>query len=276
MKKTMLIVMAALFGLGGMAQETEADTSYIHIGDMKLQVIENNDSTSVEFEEESRIGDKDALTYWSGIDLGVNMFVDADGNTSLSGDEEWLSTNPAKSLHWSFNIFEQKIKLVKNHVGITTGLGLTYNSYGLDDNVRITNVNDSTAGFILDRNTPDSLGGFTAFTKNKLRATYVRVPVLLEFNTSEDPDRTFHLAAGVVAGLKIGSINKVHFEEGGSKVRQRTANDFNMNQFMLDATVRLGYRDFTLFANYGLTPLFEDGKGPEVYPLTFGISLVAG
>ena len=274
MKKTMLIVMAALFAIGGVAQE--ADTSYIHIGDMKLQVIAENDSTASDFEDESRIGDKNALTYWSGIDLGVNMLVDADGSASLNGDEEWLRTSPAKSLHWSFNVFEQKIKLAKNHVGITTGLGFSCNSYGLNDNVKITNVNDSTAGDILNRETPDSLGGFTTFTKNKLRATYVRVPVLLEFNTSEDPDRTFHLAAGVIGGVKISSINKVHYEEDGSKIRKRIANDFNMNQFMLDATVRIGYRDFTLFANYGLTSLFEAGKGPQVYPLTFGISLVAG
>ncbi|MGB0423490.1 MAG: outer membrane beta-barrel protein, partial [Flavobacteriales bacterium] len=166
------------------------------------------------------------------------------------------------------------IRLVKDYVGITTGLGITYNSYGLDDNVRVISNSDSTYGFMADRNLPDSLGGFTSFTKNKLRTTYVRVPLLLEFNTSLDPKRTVHVAAGVTGGVRIGSINKIKYEEDGKNVKQRTKDDFNFSPFTLDASVRIGYKNFTLFANYGLTPLFEDGKGAEVYPLTVGLTLI--
>lgn len=275
MKNTLLLIACFFLTIGAQAQEDQ-DTTRISLGNLKLIIVDDSDSTKVATEDPEDDGEpsKSELTFWAGIDLGVNVLMDKNQNTSFSGDDEWLNTDPSRSLSCSFNIFEEKIRLVKDYVGITTGLGITYNSYGLNDDVRLISNSDSTFGFLADREAPDSLGGFTSFSKNKLRTTYLRVPLLLEFNTSRDPDRTFHVAGGVIGGLRIGSINKVKYEEDGKKVKQRTKDDFNFSPFTLDATVRVGYKNYTLFANYGLTPLFEDGKGPEVYPVTVGLTVV--
>lgn len=39
-----------------------------------------------------------------------------------------------------------------------------------------------------------------------------------------------------------------------------------------DLTARVNFGDLGLFVNYSLTPLFKDGKGPELYPMMVGIS----
>ena len=42
----------------------------------------------------------------------------------------------------------------------------------------------------------------------------------------------------------------------------------------MSATVRGGVGWFNLFATYSLTPLFESGRGPELYPFTVGVTLL--
>ncbi|MGF1564801.1 MAG: outer membrane beta-barrel protein [Flavobacteriales bacterium] len=282
MKKLLTaIALAALTGNLAFAQNeaspdtvylpSQADTTRIMLGGTQVILINSNDkSTTVDLDDDDEAMTprelSQELTFWAGIDLGVNTLFNANGVNAAPDDAPWLDTEEIRSLSWSFNFYEEKIRLVKNYVGILTGAALTYNSYGIKSNSRIQHNADSTFA----SEVPDSL---YRFSKNKLRATYLRVPLMLEFNTSEDPDRTFHIAVGAIGGLRIGSITKQFYEIDGQEYRDRVKSDFNLSSFTLDAAVRVGYRNFTLWANYGLTPLFEDGKGPEVYPLSVGLSL---
>ncbi|MBL7943602.1 MAG: outer membrane beta-barrel protein, partial [Flavobacteriales bacterium] len=102
----------------------------------------------------------------------------------------------------------------------------------------------------------------------------INVPVMLEFNTSEEPEKSFHFAAGVTGGWRMGAITKQKFENDDEEIRLRRKSDFNMSDWTLDASVRVGYSDITVWANYGLTPLFQKDKGPEVYPLSVGIQFL--
>ncbi|MDG1159086.1 MAG: outer membrane beta-barrel protein [Flavobacteriales bacterium] len=280
--KNILLLFVALLSTQLMgAQELEPakkDTTKIAVGDLKLVLVNDEKvdasvSTGDDDDDEPMTDQelKSALTFWSGVDAGVNILLDKNNSTDFTNEHEWLDLDYSRSMSWSFNLVDAKIRLVKDYVGIYTGLGLTYNSYGLKENVRLMANNESTYANIIPT---DSLGGYIPFTKNKLRASYLRIPLMLEFNTSLDPERTFHVSAGVIGGWNMGTINKVKYEEDGNDVKNRSKGDYNLTPFTLDASVRVGYRNFTLFANYGLTPLFEDGKGPEVYPLTVGLSAV--
>ena len=110
--------------------------------------------------------------------------------------------------------------------------------------------------------------------KNKLVASYLTVPLLLEFNTSQNADKTVHLAVGVIGGLRIGSHLKLVKEEGNRESKSKVFDDFNLNPFRYDATVRLGYRNFTVFGSYNMAGLFKDNKGPELYPVTVGLRVI--
>ena len=283
--KNILLLFVALLSTQLMgAQELEPakkDTTKIAVGDLKLVLVNDEKvdasvSTGDDDDDEPMTDQelKSALTFWSGVDAGVNILLDKNNSTDFTNEHEWLDLDYSRSMSWSFNLIDAKIRLVKDYVGVYTGLGLTYNSYGLKENVRLMANNDSTYANIIPTDRADSLGGYIPFTKNKLRASYLRIPLMLEFNTSLDPERTFHVSAGVIGGWNMGTINKVKYEEDGNDVKNRSKGDYNLTPFILDASVRVGYRNFTLFANYGLTPLFEDGKGPEVYPLTVGLSVV--
>jgi hypothetical protein len=124
----------------------------------------------------------------------------------------------------------------------------------------------------------DSTNGFLStemsYTKNKLRTAYLSVPLMLEFNTSTNPKRSFHLAAGVIGNWRMGASIKNKYQEEGIKYEEVKKSSYNLRYLTLDASVRIGYGNVTLFAVYGLTTLFEENEGPEVYPLTVGVSLI--
>lgn len=252
------------------AQEAK-DTTHIQIGAMKVLMINEEDhndgSHDVSFEMED--DDRLELTHWGGIDIGVNMLRTPDGKIGVDEAENgWLLLDYARSMSWRFNVLEEKIRLVKDYAGILVGAGLTYNSYGLKNNVDV--LKDDSLGTIGVYRNPDEL----EYTKNKLRASYVNVPVMLEFNTSEDPDKAFHIAAGVVGGWRMGAMSKKKFEQNGEEQRLRRKSDFNFSDWSLDASVRVGFSDVTLWANYGLTPVFLKDKGPEVYNLSVGVQII--
>ncbi len=269
MKKLLTALLIAGISAGASAQETKTDTTKIIVGKTKILIVELQeiDKDSVETREKTAREKSGELTFWSGLDLGVNTLFNADGRNAAPSDAPWLDVEEIRSLSWNINFYQEKIRLIGDYVGILTGMGLTYNSYGIKTNARVAHNNESTFA----NTVPDSL--FT-FSRNKLRATYLRVPLMLEFNTSTDPDRTVHLAVGAIGGVRIGSMTRQIYEVDGQKFNDRVRSDFNLRTFTLDAAVRVGYRNFTLWANYGITPLFDRGKGPEVYPLSVGLTLI--
>src|SRR5690606_21372008 len=108
-------------------------------------------------------------------------------------------------------------------------------------------------------------------TKNKLRVIYLAVPLMLEFNTSLDKSKSFHVSAGLVGKLRIGGMYKQKYEINGEKTKYKLNQDWGMNRWGADAMVRVGYGWFTVFAQVGLTPLFENANTPDVYPVAAGI-----
>jgi hypothetical protein len=265
MKKLLFLGFLSIIGLNMNAQN-DSDTTNIRLGSKKITIVEDKDTTTVEAKNNDV--DKYSLTYWGGLDLGVNMLFTKDGSTTMPDEYNWLELDYTRSLSWRLNLFEKKARIIQDYVGIVTGVGFTWNSYGLKNNVSLE-TRDSSATYAIT--IPDTVMNFT---KNKLRASYVNVPLLLEFNTSKNEDNNFHITAGVIGGWNMNTILKQKWEKGSEDGQLRRRNDFNMNPFTLDATARIGYKNFTLFATYGLTPMFKKNKGPEVYPMTVGLQII--
>lgn len=281
----------ALFTFGAFAQKNApADTTKINMGNKTILVIDNDaddaDTTIINVtdtlaRDDDEFDSTGKLTHWGGIDLGINILMNPDNSIPTSGDSTWLDLDYGHSFSWNFNLFEKKIKLIDNYVGIITGLGVSYNSYGLQNKINIDtklpiyDTLGAVSGYI-DTTMFSQSTGSIEYTKNKLRTSSLKVPLLLEFNTNTyDNDKSFHLAGGVVGGWTFRTMHRTDYIENGIDYKSKKKGDFNVNKFTLDAQVRVGYKNFTLFANYGLTPLFEKDKGPEVYPVTVGLSLVS-
>jgi hypothetical protein len=240
------------------------DTTNISIGCRSFSLVRyNEDSLCLDKKDKKR--DDHKLNYWSGFDMGVNGFVNPSQSLSMGDDYAGFELDYGKSLSVSLNIAEKKAKLIGDAVGIYTGLGFEWNTYAFRNNSTLWSNTDTTAMFI------DST---VAYSKNKLHATYLTVPLMLEFNTSTDYSSNFHIAVGLLGGWKIGSNYKVHYESEAERIRNKAKGNYNLNPIKYSAHARVGYGKFTLFASYGLSTLFEKDRGPEIYPVNVGITLI--
>lgn len=225
---------------------------------------------------------RNKFTYWSGIDVGLNSYVGPDGSMELDSASEFMELETWGSRFVSINFMEQKIEFGSHHAGLLLGLGLEWRNYLLTNNVALGYDNDSTYAVKVDE---------PAYKKNKLRQAGLRVPVLLEFNTKkapiptadelrtgrvEDYDRkgNFHIAFGVIGTWHFETMYKTKYSQDGESMKDRSNGSYNLRPLSAMATVRIGYGGLNLFAEYGLTSLFEEGKGPELTPVNVGLTLI--
>lgn len=211
--------------------------------------------------------DSDEFKHWTGFSMGVNGYMNAPGDISLPASKNYMDLNYPSSFNFQFNIFERQFNIIKNNFKIVTGFGFDYHSYDFANKITL-NPDSSYTGATID-----STGAF-GFKKNRLRMTYLQVPLLLEFNTSNDPEKTFHIAFGVIGQFLVSSRTKQKFGDEKFEYEKTRKDSYNLSPFAAKAHVNLGYRGWTVFGEYSLTQLFQSGKGPELYPFTVGVRLV--
>ena len=278
--KTLIVTIGALLvGLPYYAQviEEEGDTTKFKLGKTTIIIIEeekegedenewNEESDSWDvFEEGGEQEDRKprkSEAHWSGINVGISMLMDEKFDNSFPDHPYWRN-DPARSWVWDLNLFEHKFNFGTPYVGLTTGLGASFTSVSFKDNYVIQS-NVDTVYAMIDTS--------VVYSKNKLKASYLTIPLLLEFNTSAYSHKSFYLAAGVIGGVRMTSKIKQTGEKEGKEFKDKTKGRFGLNPFKLDAAVRMGYSDWGVFANYNLLSMFEEEKTVGVHPLTFGLS----
>jgi len=237
------------------------DTTYFMLGKQKIIIVEGSEKNN---KKESKKKSK-FNGHWGGFELGVNSYFNPKNGTSMPQEYNFLKLNQAKSVAVNLNLWEQNFNLYKNKVGLTTGLGLTFNNYRLDKNVllvgdslKISGIKDSEFSYV----------------KSKLSINYLTLPLILEYQTNNKSNKhSFHIGGGVEGGLRIGSHNKIVYNNGG-KQKIKNNDDFHLNPFKLDATARLGWGSINLFGKYSLSRLFNNGEGYELYPFTAGMVII--
>jgi len=245
-------------------KSTNQDTAIVRMGKKDVKVIEHNGNTEIVWGKgkHDKVDPDKFNGHWEGIEFGFNAFDKPNYSIYSPADKDFMSLNQGKSLEFDFNFYELNIGLCKNYVGLVSGMGLSFNNYRFENPYTLQKGQFVTEPVGLN---PENL------SKTKLAATYLKVPLLLEFQipVNQNEGRLF-LNAGLIGGVKIGSHTKVKYDNKKDKDR----NGFNLNSFKYEATARIGYKDICLFANYSLTPLFQAGKGPELTPFTIGISFL--
>lgn len=210
--------------------------------------------------------------HWEGLEIGLPNLVDKDYNLTRTPAEAFMDLNTSKSWNANLNFSQQEIRLLGNWMGLVTGAGVQLNYYYFDNNNSITK--NSTTGYIeslkyLNNNSQDTID----LKRSKLSSIFLTVPLLIEFQPIKGPkDKNLYISCGVEGQLKLGSSTKVVYFEDGDKKRKKDKGDFNLNPFRYAYVVRLGYGDFGVYGMYYPVSLFEKDKGPELYPVSLGIS----
>lgn len=106
------------------------------------------------------------------------------------------------------------------------------------------------------------------FKSNKLALTYFNIPI--EFRFRSKSDKVFRCAIGGRFGYLVNN----HIKYVAEGIKTKTYNISDINNLSYGLTLRVGYKFFNLYAYYGLSTLFKDGKGEKLSPLSVGISII--
>jgi len=230
--------------------------------------------------------------HWAGVDIGFNGYVTPDFDMNFTREYEYMDLQMEKSIAVNINFLEQNIPFTKNQkFGMVTGLGLSFNDYRfLHPTTRLSMDGPALEGY---RDTLISI------RKSKLSVMYLTLPVLLEFQTAPIYQKNgFHINTGIVIGARLSSHTKKYYNELNKEFNITQYNpetgqydvvytaispespkahvygDWFLQPFKFDASVRIGWNFFNLWANYSLNTMFRKDKGPELYPWSAGITLV--
>lgn len=240
------------------------DTIRINLFNKNIVIVEKREDGKNGEKKVIKKGDRNGEGHWAGFGINTNGFLNADGKIATGDAAGFLELDHARSIGFNFNLVEKRFPIFREYVGLTTGLGIQWNRFALKNNVDVMVSADSTYG--VENTTVD-------YKKNVLRSTYLQIPLLLEITTNKDNDKAWHISAGVVGGIRIGSSLKTKWEEGGKTNKDKVKSNYNFNPFEAHATAIVGYGDISLYVNYGLTQVFEKDKGPNYAPVSAGILL---
>lgn len=237
MKKILLFSSCVLLSLSLFAQEDPKPAK-------KKEVISlanrNGDHFMVQLGLTSLAGKPDTIVT-GGLSKSINVYLMMDYP---------FKTNPHMSMAFGPGIASDQIAFDKTNVGIKD----------LTTTLRFTDVSDTNH-----------------FKKTKLATVWLEAPI--EFRYSKDPlGKGFKFAVGVKVGTLLNAhvknkdlVNRSNSSINSYVVKEYSKKFFNSNR--LSAQARVGYGHFTIFANYSLTPLLKDGKGPVMRPFSVGLTL---
>ena len=275
------------------------DTTTLNLGKKEINIIDENGETSIkikdkkdtgEEEEEDSVAespeapevpeapeapdfsfrkdkkkDKDKFKgHWAGFEFGLNNYVDKDFSLQRTAETEFLDLNTGKSWNFNLNFAQYSFPILFNRFGLVTGMGFEWSNYHFQNNNTIQKLDGEIQALDLTVNP----------VKNRFQTTYLTVPLLAEVQLFKgDRDDRLYFSGGIIGGIKLFSNTKIKYYDDGSKEKKKNKGDFYLNPLRYGLTARVGYKMVKLYANYYITPLFIDGRGPELNPVAAGLVL---
>jgi hypothetical protein len=190
--------------------------------------------------------------------FGVDVFSDI--WQDLPKTIEPATINQGVNIYGSYNYI-----LNNGNFSLSPGIGISYHNL---NNSSLTNtIGDSTVFYRI----PDSVN----FRRTKFTLGYFDIPIELRYKSKSD----VRFAFGFKFGFLMTSFTKYKGDDFSPNdinklVIYKKARIPNVARFRYGLSLRLGYKWLNVWGYYQLSDVFEKGKGPEMYPVSIGISLM--
>ncbi len=233
------------------------DTGYIALGkDIKRQKRNSNITTS-----------------WGIVDLGFSNYID---NTNYGATGNYLVNRPnfpdlakndfklrtGKSINVNIWFFMQKLNVVKHYVNLKYGLGLELNNYRYKSSVSYKEGGVLPYTANTQQNSPFIFRDSIGFTKNKLAADYLTVPLMLNFNSDPAHNKGLSASIGVSAGYLYSQRNK---QRSGERGKEKNKGDYDLERFKLSYVAELGLGPVRLYGSYSPKSFYQQGLNMKPY-----------
>jgi len=283
-----LILLLAAIGYCTLASAQTDSTSRkksdtIRIGNIiiiKHAKNKNGDDVGLTMTRKNKKKNPNVSTNWWIVDLG---FANYNDNTNYANTGSYLVSRPGypalngndfklkagKSINVNIWFFMQKLNLVNHYVNLKYGLGLELNNYRYKS--PISYMEDGTIPYTAgtQTNAPFIFRDSISFSKNKLAADYLTVPLMLNFASNPNKIRKgISGSIGISAGYLYSQRNKQVSDERG---KDKNKGDYDMERFKISYIAELGLGPVRLYGSYSPKSMYEHSL--DIKPYTVGIRL---
>ncbi len=192
------------------------------------------------------------------INFSVDLFYDIWQNKPDGMNNKGLSFGNS-----FYVMYEQFIWKKDGKFRLGLGGGIT--THKLSTNTYISDVNDSPITF-----TPINEENID-FKKSKFVVNYLDFMGELRYKSKSN----FRLAIGAKLGFRLDSHTTYKGEEltnSGIDITVKNKDIKFIEKIMFSPTLRVGYGFANLYFAYSLTKMFNETNGPELYPISVGIT----
>lgn len=197
---------------------------------------------------------------FSRIDLGLVKMID-NGSFSLSDNNRVFKYRPGKTVNFGFDLLQAGYRFNDNfRTFLSAGFDWTY--IRLRENIDFL---ENTTPLDWNQSTVD-------YTKNKLTATYLRLPLTFELRSKHYTSLgRLKFAFGPEGGFLLKGTQRFKSDELG---KQKFKDDYNFTQFRYGAFARFGVGAFGIYAKYYFNDLFENSPDQAgLQTMAFGLML---
>ncbi|WP_332914280.1 outer membrane beta-barrel protein [Algoriphagus boritolerans] len=235
----------------------------VNVGGMRVYVDESGENTRVKVETGGKKKTDSPFRSYFNIDLGINNYLEngafptSDKPYAVKGWGSWMvgvnwmgSQRITKGFHWDF------------------GLGFHFYNFKLENrDFQALRGEDA-----IDFSQRTDVDGF----KSKLSTTYLTGTTMLklDFGKMKENSRAgLSIAAGPYVGYRLGGQSKFAYREidGSGRRKDKEPTGLYLQNFRYGVRGELGIGRVKFFTTYDLNELFQEGKGPELNPITFGV-----
>jgi len=175
------------------------------------------------------------------------------------------STIEPRTINQGANVFGTYNFIVgESNFSFSPGLGLSMHNMYSDSWLK---VNSDSTWF---EPIPDSIN----FDRSKLNITYIDIPFELRFKNKSE----FRVAVGFKFGFLLRGHTKIKgddFISGTTDnviIKKKKVSFLEKNRYGF--TGRIGYKWLNVWGYYQLSTLFETDRGPQIYPISIGITVI--
>ena len=283
MKRLTLLLAMAIICLTVSAQDEGKKSDTIRIGGMiivkKGWISKKNRKAHMEKEHLPKKVSNISTNWWI-LDLGFSNY---DDKTNYSSTGSYLVNRPGypalsrsdfklrtgKSVNVNIWLFMQKLNLVKHYVNLKYGLGIELNNYRYKSTAALSYKEGGVIPYStgLQTNSPFIFRDSISFSKNKLAADYLTVPLMLNFTSNPDNSKkAVSLSLGISGGYLYSQRNKQKSSERG---KWKNKGDYNLERFKLSYVAEFGIGQFRVYGSYSPKSMYK--KSLDMRPYNFGL-----
>lgn len=193
-----------------------------------------------------------------GVDIYTDIIFFKNNSLFMPDDFRFRTINQGANIFAMYNFQLGKSSLSSFSMGLAIS---NHNFYSAN-----SMINDIKADTIVYSTIPQN------FKRTKINVTYFDIPAELKFRTQGG----FKIGIGVRVGYKLASKQKYvgdNSKTDGTKVNQKEQKIYQLEDWTFGPTLRIGYKWISVYGYYQVTRVFKKSRGPEMMPLSVGLTI---